>query len=208
MSTLILLGGAGGLLREVLDVYTQFLDWQTDRRTHRKTGIASDPPQFREYSDGLAVATVAALLHCGLGAAAAVLLGNTGQISGAYAAIAVGLSAPALLTQLSRSQSVSDALTGEQPPTPAAEATTLSAETPQTPPVPTSWMSGSLPSARAEGSVGCVQPEPAQEAGLNGQPVAAADSSATLGGGSARRSPCTERPPQRPGQFGREEERT
>jgi hypothetical protein len=204
---LILLGGAGGLLREVLDVYAQFLDWQTDRRTHRKSGMASDPPQFREYSDGLVVATVAALLHCGMGSGAAVLLGNTGQISGTYAAIVVGLSAPALLTQLSRSQSVSDALTGEQPPTPAAEATPLSAETPRTLPVPTTRMSGSLPPA-TEDIVGCVQPQPAQGAGMNGQPVAAADSSATTGGGSANRSPSTERPPQRPGQFGREGEST
>lgn len=42
----------------------------------------------------------------------AVLFGTTGQISGPYAAIVVGASAPVLLTQLARIQSVSETLGG------------------------------------------------------------------------------------------------
>jgi hypothetical protein len=49
-----------------------------------------------------------------MGAGMAVLFGTTGQISGPYAAIVVGASAPVLLTQLARIQSVSETLGGGQ----------------------------------------------------------------------------------------------
>lgn len=55
---------------------------------------------------------VAAVVHSAMGAGAAVLFDTTGQVSGAYAAIVVGISAPVILTQLGRVQSVSDAVTG------------------------------------------------------------------------------------------------
>ena len=110
--TLILLGAAGGVLRGLLDVYTRFLDWQSDRRAHRRLppGQEGEPPRFQQYFDPVGD-PVAAVVHSGMGAGAAVLFGATGQISGAYAAIVVGISAPVILTQLSRVQSVSDALT-------------------------------------------------------------------------------------------------
>lgn len=118
VSTLILLGAAGGLLRGLLDIYTQFVNWQADRRAHRQSAAIewSDPPPFQEYYDPVAD-PIAAVIHSGMGAGAAVLFGTTGQISGAYAAVVVGMSAPMLLTQLSRIQSVNDVVTdGTQAP--------------------------------------------------------------------------------------------
>ncbi|MFJ8595184.1 hypothetical protein [Streptomyces sp. NPDC093598] len=111
--TLILLGAAGGALRGLLDVYIRFLDWQTDRRAHRRLppGQADEPPLFKTYFDPVGD-PVAAVVHSAMGAGAAVLFGTTGQISGAYAAVVVGLSAPVILTQLGRVQSVNDALNG------------------------------------------------------------------------------------------------
>jgi hypothetical protein len=123
VSTLILLGAAGGLLRGLLDVYTQFMSWQVDRRVHRQvpTEQEGDAPQFGEYYDPVAD-PIATILHGAMGAGAAVLFGTTGQISGAYAALVVGMSAPMLLTQLSRVQSVSDAITGGAQAAAATEA--------------------------------------------------------------------------------------
>ncbi|MFE9094328.1 hypothetical protein [Streptomyces sp. NPDC007264] len=114
MPTLILLGAAGGALRGLLDVYTRFLDWRSDRRAHFRLplGQEDEPPRFQKYFDPVGD-PVAAVVHSLMGAGAAVLFGTTGQITGAYAAIVVGVSAPVILTQLSRIQSVSDALTGQ-----------------------------------------------------------------------------------------------
>ncbi|WP_460061016.1 hypothetical protein [Streptomyces sp. YKOK-I1] len=113
MPTLILLGAAGGALRTLLDVYARFLDWQAARRGHRQTpnGNTAELPVFRDYFDPVAD-PVAAVVHSAMGAGAAVLFGTTGQVSGAYAAVVVGISAPVILTQLGRVQSVSDAVTG------------------------------------------------------------------------------------------------
>ncbi|MEU3614294.1 hypothetical protein ABZ725_18500 [Streptomyces sp. NPDC006872] len=118
--TLIVLGAAGGLLRGALDVYTRFIDWQADRRLHRQSmaaGAATEGelPRFQGYFDPIAD-PVAAVVHSLMGAGAAVLFGTTGQISGAYAALVVGISAPMLLTQLGRIQSVNEAVTGERQP--------------------------------------------------------------------------------------------
>ncbi|MEU5667069.1 hypothetical protein [Streptomyces longwoodensis] len=123
MPTLILLGGAGGVLRGLLDVYTRFLDWHTDRRGHRRllAGQEGEPPRLQQYFDPVGD-SVAAVVHSAMGAGAAVLLGTTGQISGAYAALVVGISAPVILTQLGRVQSVNDALTGGPEPEATAAA--------------------------------------------------------------------------------------
>ncbi|WP_405662887.1 hypothetical protein OG379_14850 [Streptomyces sp. NBC_01166] len=117
--SLILLGAAGGLLRGALDLYTRFVSWQADRRAHRQSAAADaaqeEAPRFQAYFDP-AVDTVAAVVHSVMGAGAAVLFGTTGQISGGYAALVVGLSAPMLLTQLGRIQTVNEAVTGERQP--------------------------------------------------------------------------------------------
>lgn len=123
---LILLGAAGGALRGLLDVYSRFLDWQADRRANRQlpTGQESEAPRFQEYFDPVAD-PIAAVVHSAMGAGAAVLLGTTGQVSGAYAAVVVGISAPVILTQLGRVQSVGDAVGGAatREATPAEEVT-------------------------------------------------------------------------------------
>jgi hypothetical protein len=111
--TLVLLGAAGGALRGVLDFYIQFVNWRSARSAHRRLprGEAREAPQFQDYFDP-AVDLVAALVHSGMGAALALLLGRAGQISGPFAAIVVGISAPVVLTQLARIEKVSEAVGG------------------------------------------------------------------------------------------------
>ncbi|MGA5766548.1 hypothetical protein ACPC36_03535 [Streptomyces pseudogriseolus] len=122
--TLLVLGAAGGLLRGALDAYTRFVSWQADRRMHRQLAamgtVVGEPPRLQVYFDP-AVDIVAAIVHSLMGAGAAVLFGTTGQISGQYAAVVVGMSAPMLLTQLGRIQSVNDVVTGDRQPAGAAE---------------------------------------------------------------------------------------
>ncbi|MFC8511618.1 hypothetical protein [Streptomyces sp. NPDC057257] len=112
---LVLLGAAGGSLRGLVDVYNQTMAWQEARRAHRKAVAqeedTGEPPRFREYFDPIPD-SVATVVHMGMGAACAVLFGLSGQISGVYAALVVGVSAPTLLTQLGRTQMVDEAVTG------------------------------------------------------------------------------------------------
>ncbi|MBG0852549.1 hypothetical protein I2W78_12045 [Streptomyces spinoverrucosus] len=124
MPMLILLGAVGGATRGALDLYIQFLNWRSARSRHRQPGqgqslergepqaVGQEPPvapRFLDYFDP-AVDLTAAVVHSAMGAAVAVLFGVTGQISGPYAAIVVGISAPVILTQLARIQSVSEAV--------------------------------------------------------------------------------------------------
>ncbi|MEE4540402.1 hypothetical protein V2S66_00275 [Streptomyces sp. V4-01] len=110
---LLALGAAGGSLRGLVDAYNQVVAWQAARRDHRRgpAAPAREMPRLTEYVDPLPD-SVATAFHMALGAAGAAMFGLSGQITGAYAAIAVGISAPALLTQLGRVQSVSEAVTG------------------------------------------------------------------------------------------------
>jgi len=117
--TLIVLGAAGGLLRGAVDLYTRFLSWQAVRLSCLQA--ARQAPRFREHFDP-STDLVAPVVHTVMGSGAAVLFGTTGQISGAYAALVVGMSAPMLLTQLTRVQTVSEALTGDQQSADPAEA--------------------------------------------------------------------------------------
>ncbi len=154
---LVLLGAAGGALRGLLDAYSRFLDWQADRRANRQlpTGQESEAPRFQEYFDPVAD-PIAAVVHSAMGAGAAVLLGTTGQVSGAYAAVVVGISAPVILTQLGRVQSVGEAVGGTPQTGTAAEEVTTAGSPRAAPPTerPTPDGTGSQPSA--------VQPSVAQ----------------------------------------------
>ncbi|MBT1094196.1 hypothetical protein [Streptomyces sp. Tu102] len=110
--TLILLGAVGGVLRGAFDCYIQFANWRSARNAHQREQLAEhERPRLTQYFDP-AVDLAAAGVHSVMGAGMAVLFGTTGQISGPYAAIVVGASAPVLLTQLARIQSVSEALGG------------------------------------------------------------------------------------------------
>lgn len=115
---LLALGAAGGSLRGLVDAYNQVVAWQAARRDHRRRPAVrgSEVPRLTEYVDPVPD-SVATAFHMALGAAGAAMFGLSGQITGAYAAIAVGISAPALLTQIGRVQSVSETLAG--PATPA-----------------------------------------------------------------------------------------
>lgn len=107
--TLIVVGAAGGLLRGAVDLYTRFVSWQAVRLACLQE--AKQAPRFRAYFDP-STDIVAPVVHTVMGSGAAVLFGTTGQISGAYAALVVGMSAPMLLTQLTRVQTVNEAVAG------------------------------------------------------------------------------------------------
>lgn len=112
-------------MRGLLDVYNQFVNWRADRWGHRQlpTEVQGEGPRFQDYYDPLAD-PIAAIVHSAMGAGAAVLFGTTGQISGGYAAIVVGMSAPMLLTQLGGTQSVSEAVAGGTQALDSSEAAT------------------------------------------------------------------------------------
>jgi hypothetical protein len=154
---LILLGAAGGALRGLLDAYNRFLDWQSDRRAHRQlpAGQENEAPKFQDYFDPVAD-PIAAVVHSAMGAGAAVLFGTTGQVSGAYAAIVVGISAPVILTQLGRVQSISDAVNGAPQAGTAAEEGTAEGSPRAALPAPAS--AGSQPSVAQPATASPTQP--------------------------------------------------
>ncbi|MET8161707.1 hypothetical protein ABZT47_35565 [Sphaerisporangium sp. NPDC005289] len=115
-------GAIGGALVEALNVFRWLSAWQEARRA--ATGrIKGRPPAMRAYLDLPAHAWLF-VLRATLGAAAAMLFGMTGQISGQYVAIVLGFSAPSVLAQLGASSKVSAAVAGADPgsaPAPARE---------------------------------------------------------------------------------------
>lgn len=114
--TLLLLGAAGGALRCLVDIYARFEDWQADRRVYRRLppDTESQSPRFGKYFDPVAD-PVAGVLHTLMGAGGAWAMGAGGQITGTYAAVVIGMSAPTILTQLCRIPSLNEALTGPAP---------------------------------------------------------------------------------------------
>ncbi|MDX3375552.1 hypothetical protein PV390_14210 [Streptomyces sp. ME02-6991-2A] len=164
---LILLGAAGGALRGLLDAYNRFLDWQSDRRAYRRLppGQENVPARFQDYFDPVAD-PIAAVVHSAMGAGAAVLFGTTGQVSGAYAAIVVGISAPVILTQLGRVQSISDAVNGAPQAGTVAEEDPAEASPQVAPPAqqPAPAGSGSPPPDPQPSTAGPTQPSTAVHA--------------------------------------------
>ncbi|MFI1971797.1 hypothetical protein [Streptomyces cinnamoneus] len=118
---LLLLGAAGGSLRGLVDLHHQVMAWQEARRQYRQApaGEQGEPPRLRDFYD-LIPACAALVVHMGLGAGAAALAGLSEQINGVYAAIAVGMSAPTILTHLGQARTISDAVLGTGPEGPAA----------------------------------------------------------------------------------------
>ncbi|MFJ8848141.1 hypothetical protein ACIRFF_35205 [Streptomyces cyaneofuscatus] len=162
---LILLGAAGGALRGLLDAYNRFLDWQSDRRAYRRLppGQENVPARFQDYFDPVAD-PIAAVVHSAMGAGAAVLFGTTGQVSGAYAAIVVGISAPVILTQLGRVQSISDAVNGAPQAATVAEEDPAEASPQAAPPAqrPAPAGSGPQPPDAQPSTAGPTQPPATQ----------------------------------------------
>lgn len=120
---LILLGALGGSLRGVIDLYASTMSWQSARREFRLNPPqdTQDPPVFSAYFDPLAD-SISAVVHTILGGIAALLLGISGQITGAYAAVVVGISAPALLAQLGNLPPIGEAVAGSASQSPVGQA--------------------------------------------------------------------------------------
>lgn len=116
VAMLLLLGAAGGSLRSLIELYNSSMEWRAARRVHRRAVRAGETlprPAYQDFVDPVPD-VVAAVFHTGLGAAATALLGASGHINSVYAALAVGISGPALLAQLGQIQGVRDAVTGAE----------------------------------------------------------------------------------------------
>lgn len=120
-----LLGSGGGALVEALAIFKWISVWQADRRTPSGR-VKGKPPGWRLYVDVPALRWLL-VIRAALGAGAATLFGMTGQIDGAYAAIAFGFAAPAILAQLGSVPQIATAVKGieteSEKPLPAREAT-------------------------------------------------------------------------------------
>ncbi|MCE3030119.1 hypothetical protein [Streptomyces sp. CMSTAAHL-2] len=100
-------GAGGGLIVEAVVTFGRLRAWQHARHTARSA--VRRLPRIEEFIDPLAD-SLAALFRLALGGAAAWLLHD--EITGVYAAVTVGASAPALLAQLGRATTAAEALQG------------------------------------------------------------------------------------------------
>lgn len=98
-------GAGGGVIVEAVVTYGRLNAWQQARHTARAAAVALPP--IGTVIDPLAD-SLAALLRLVLGGAAGWLLHD--QVSGVFAAVAVGASAPALLAQIGRSTTAAEAV--------------------------------------------------------------------------------------------------
>jgi hypothetical protein len=105
--TAICYGAVGGLITEAVDMWGRLRAWQQARHTAR-TGKMTPPPvtRFIDPVPDVAVALTRTLL----GGAAGWLLHQ--EITGMYAALAVGASAPALLAGLGKATTPAEAIWG------------------------------------------------------------------------------------------------
>jgi hypothetical protein len=105
-----LCGALGGVLVEVLALFGCLVKWQASRRTPSGR-VKSRPPRFESFVD-LPVHLSMLVLRPGLGAAAATLFASSGQITGPYVAVALGFTAPAILSQLGSVPQIERAVKG------------------------------------------------------------------------------------------------
>lgn len=105
-----LLGASGGALVEALAVFRWLASWQEARRT-RAGRVKGRPPKLRIFLDLPAHAWMLCFRGL-LGAGAAALFGASGQITGAYVAVALGFAAPSMLAQLGTIPQVAAAISG------------------------------------------------------------------------------------------------
>ncbi|MFF8772937.1 hypothetical protein [Kitasatospora sp. NPDC015120] len=97
-------GAGGGLIAEAVVTYGRLHSWQQARHTAR--AAAAPLPPLGRFVDPLAD-TLAALARVALGGAAGWLLHT--EVTGVYAAVTVGASAPALLAQIGRATTPAEA---------------------------------------------------------------------------------------------------
>jgi hypothetical protein len=103
-----LLGAAGGVIIEALEIFRGLSQWQRARRD-RNGRLKRLPAKLGQFVDGPAHAYMLPA-RAVLGAGAAVLFGMTGQVTGAYGVVAFGCAAPVLLTQLGHIPQVQEAV--------------------------------------------------------------------------------------------------
>lgn len=104
-----LLGAAGGALVEVLSLLRWIVEWANDRRKIDGRLKKKSRPRWRTYID-LPVHAWLLAIRIPLGAVTAWLFAQGEQISGAYAAVAFGFAAPAVLAQFGSIPMVTDAI--------------------------------------------------------------------------------------------------
>ncbi|MGP3984699.1 hypothetical protein [Streptomyces sp. KR80] len=109
--TAIVYGAMGGAIVEAVVFYGRISTWQAVRHRVLAKGKGRLPP-LRRYVD-LPSDLLAAVTRLLLGAGAGWLFHS--QITGVYAAVAVGASAPALLRQLGATRSLRGVVEGTSP---------------------------------------------------------------------------------------------
>ena len=123
LSISVACGAFGGLIVEAAFIWRQLYDWQQAR--HAAAVVGKTLPAIGEYVDPAADVAVA-VSRVALGAVAGGLL--HAQVTGIYAAVTVGASAPGLLTSLGRAATGLGALRGA-PKADAADPLSRDAET-------------------------------------------------------------------------------
>lgn len=98
-------GAVGGLIAEAAVTYGRLRSWQGARHTARAS--ETQLPPLGRFVDPLAD-SLAALMRVALGGAAGWLLHT--EVTGIYAAVTVGASAPALLAQIGRATTPAETL--------------------------------------------------------------------------------------------------
>lgn len=103
-----LLGAAGGIIVEVLEISRWVLTWQAARRG--KDGhLKRRPVKLGVYVDFPAHSIVLPV-RAALGAVAAIVFGLTHQVTGPYGALAFGCAAPVLLSRIGLISQVNNAI--------------------------------------------------------------------------------------------------
>ncbi|MFK0256276.1 hypothetical protein [Streptomyces sp. NPDC090445] len=112
-------GAGGGLIAEAIVTFGRLNAWQQARHAARAAGATGDAlPALDVFVDPLAD-SLAALFRLALGAAAGWLL--HGEVTGVYAAVTVGASAPALLAQFGRATTAAGAVAAAPRPAEGGE---------------------------------------------------------------------------------------
>ena len=120
-TTSVTCGGLGGLVVEIVVFYGRIATWQAARhRALAKDRRRDQLPPLSKYIDAPSDA-LAAVTRLSLGAGAGWIFSP--QLTGVFAAVAVGASAPALLRQLGSAKTLQAAVSGSNLPASAGEPT-------------------------------------------------------------------------------------
>ncbi|MGW3120892.1 hypothetical protein ACWDBW_27700 [Streptomyces sp. NPDC001107] len=125
MWDLAVIAAAGGSVRGLLDVYELNIAWRDACRKHlRQKKDKSELPMWSDYYK-ISSELSAAALQVLIGGAAGALFAASHQITSAWAAALVGISAPAMLTYLASSKMLNSFIAAQRSPThidPSADA--------------------------------------------------------------------------------------